>query len=619
MGDYLSASLFEELRRRNVFKVGAAYLVLAWVVIQVTDSAVPALNLPEWVNSLVFYFGAIGFPFALFFAWAFEITPDGVKKESEINRDESITYNTGRKLDFAIIGLLIIGLGYFIWKSNNFENLATEQKIVIETQTEDIILETPKDKTNPASIAVLAFSDLSPQGDQEYFSDGISEEILNVLVKVKSLEVSSRTSAFQFKGQELGIPEIAKQLNVRHVLEGSVRKSGSTIRITAQLIDAQNDKHLWSETFDRPLDAENVFAIQDEIAQSIVTELSQTLSVVQPTEINATKATDNLSAYDLFLKARPLYQSRMDLDQADELLIKAIELDPEFSKAWEIRAALQPLMVEYGYSSIKQEQADALGLEYAQKTLSIESNSATAIAVIGKIHANAIEYMQGDYDIKETLNKYDKALEIEPRNASALNWRGLLYMFIGEIELGLKDFYDCKTYEPYYEPCVENYFFNLPIIKDDKESLQAYMESLNNGVTKIQYANLALLARNDKEFAFKSATNHPRVLHGWHQHEKLYQAYKNQTADHTDVIESIIQFSENNNVDDVTLNSILIYLGHYENLVFVGDQWAKYSRLLRQTTKFKQYIHDTGLFIYWKNNGFPRQCRPIEIDDFECD
>jgi len=191
----MAISFFEELKRRNVFKVAVAYLVLAWVVVQVTATAVPALHLPDWINTAVFFFGIVGFPFAIFFAWAFEITPDGVKLEADVKRDDSITNQTSQKLNVVIISLLIVALGYFFWKSQGTES---EQVQPLTTETTNTIETSPVNGTsiNPASIAVLAFADLSQTGDQEYFSDGISEEILNVLVKVKTLEVSSRTSAW---------------------------------------------------------------------------------------------------------------------------------------------------------------------------------------------------------------------------------------------------------------------------------------------------------------------------------------------------------------------------------------------------------------------------------------
>ncbi|MBL4619820.1 MAG: hypothetical protein JKX88_06965, partial [Marinicaulis sp.] len=254
--------LLTELRRRNIFRVAGVYAVVGWILMQVAGTLENSLNLPDWFDSAITATLLIGFPIAVLLAWAFEMTPEGVKRTETIAEGESVTVKTGRKLDVAILGGLVL-VGVMIgWQML--------RPVPAPSNTTDIGEQT----ISAASIAVLPFSDLSPNGDQEYFSDGMAEEILNVLVKVTGLNVASRTSSFGFKGQEaLGIPFIAEKLNVRHVLEGSVRKSGETIRITAQLIDAQTDQHLWSETFDRTLTTENIFAIQDEIANAIVDRL----------------------------------------------------------------------------------------------------------------------------------------------------------------------------------------------------------------------------------------------------------------------------------------------------------------------------------------------------------
>jgi TolB-like protein len=612
-------SLFNELKRRNVFKVGTGYLVLSWVIIQVTDTAVPALHLPEWVNSLVFFLGAIGFPFALFFAWAFEITPEGVKKESEVDRDESITTKTGKKLEFAIFGLLVFGLGYFFWESR-IENVPSNTTISSEVDSASAALISKKPTTNPASIAVLAFSDLSPKGDQEYFSDGISEEILNVLVKIESLEVSSRTSSFQFKGREIGIPEIAKSLKVRHVLEGSVRKAGDTIRITAQLIDAENDKHLWSETYDRPLDVKNIFAIQDEIAHAIVKALSLTLDSKNRASIEVVPTTENLTAYDLFLKARPMFQARSQLNIADDLLKQAIELDSKFATAWEMRAALQTLKIDYGFSNAPIEEAQKLGNEFAQHALSIQPKSALAIAVMAKNKHDNLKIMRGGYKLSEIIEDFAKSLSIDPRNPSALNWRGLAYLHTGNIKLAIQDFENCQRYEPYYEPCVENYNFNIALIKPDQVALEQYIKTLDLGINKLEYVNLFTMARLKQEFIFKAITNHRKVLRGWHRHNELYQAYLNPEKTYSELSSDILDFIKTNpERNKEVIADILLRLGHYQPGMYYGTQWDKSNQKYRQSTQFKTYMHKTGVFEYWQETGFPPQCRALGEDDFECD
>ena len=233
--------LFAELKRRNVFRVGIAYVIIAWLVLQVGEVLAPALRLPEWTNSALAFFLLLGFPVVLFFAWAFEVTPEGIKFERDVDRSNSITHVTAKKVDRVIIGVLVVAVALFAFDKFVLDPSRDAELVQAATEAAGESEEPISDQ----SIAVLPFADLSPEGDQEYFSDGIAEEILNVLVRVDELSVASRTSSFGFKGQEaLGIPAIADKLRVRHVLEGSVRKAGDNVRITAQLIDAETDQHL---------------------------------------------------------------------------------------------------------------------------------------------------------------------------------------------------------------------------------------------------------------------------------------------------------------------------------------------------------------------------------------
>jgi TolB-like protein len=274
-------SFLEELNRRNVIKVAVFYTVASWLILQVAELLFDVLGLPESWLRLVLALLVLGLPLVLVFAWVFELTPDGVKREKDVDRSQSITRQTGRRMDVAIVVLLVLA---------------------IATVGVDRLLGPPAQ-----SIAVLPFADLSPVGDQEYFADGIAEEILNVLVRIEGLKVASRTTSWGFKGQEaLGIPYMAEKMNVRHVLEGSVRKSGDMVRITAQLIDADTDQHLWSETYDRTLTAASIFAVQDDIATSIVEKLGIIMDAdaVAPSHAADTR---NINAYELYLEAWQLF------------------------------------------------------------------------------------------------------------------------------------------------------------------------------------------------------------------------------------------------------------------------------------------------------------------------
>ncbi|MCH7894514.1 MAG: hypothetical protein IH907_08400 [Proteobacteria bacterium] len=250
-------SIIRELKRRNVFKVAIVYVMVGWLLLQASDTLVPALRLPDWFHSGVVFLLILGFPVALVFAWAYELTPEGLKRERGMDHSRSITHLTGRNLDFIIIGLLSITVVYFVF--DNFV-LTSDTPVVSETEK---------------TIAVLPFVAMTSGVDDEYFSDGLTEEILNALAQLPELQVTARTSSFFFKGQNIPVPEIAARLNVAHIVEGSVRRDGNRLRITAQLIRAADGIHLWSQRYDRTLD--DVFAVQEDIAENIVAALDVVL------------------------------------------------------------------------------------------------------------------------------------------------------------------------------------------------------------------------------------------------------------------------------------------------------------------------------------------------------
>jgi len=247
------ASVWGELKRRSVVRVAVAYAIAAWILIEITATTFPILKLPEWTVTLVTVLVLIGFPLALILAWAFELTPEGIKKEKDVDRSQPITHVTGRKLDFAIIGVLAIAVVYFVAEKFFWaDDLATESQV-------------------NASIAVLPFVAMSSGEDDGYFADGLTEEILNALAQLPELQVMARTSSFFFKGQNIPVTEIAARLNVAHIVEGSVRRDSGRVRITTQLIRAADGFHLWSQSYDRTLD--DVFAVQEDIAENIAEAL----------------------------------------------------------------------------------------------------------------------------------------------------------------------------------------------------------------------------------------------------------------------------------------------------------------------------------------------------------
>ena len=309
------ASVWGELKRRNVVRVAIAYAVVAWLSIEVSATTFPMLKLPEWAATFVTVLLIIGFPVAVIFAWAYEFTPEGLKKEKDVERFESITHITGRKIDFVIIGVLVVAVGFLLVDKLYLGEGDTASDEVIATERK--------------SIAVLPFINLSSDPEQEYFSDGLAEELLNLLARIPELRVTSRSSSFSYKGKDFKIADVGRELNVDHVLEGSVRRSGDQIRITAQLIDVAEDAHIWSETWDRTLD--DIFVVQDEIAQAVIAALRIRLLGEAP-------RTDTTSpeAYALYLQSKALGAQFYAAGylKAEAVVLRVLEIDSNYVPAW---------------------------------------------------------------------------------------------------------------------------------------------------------------------------------------------------------------------------------------------------------------------------------------------
>ncbi len=346
-------SFWGELRRRNVFKVLVAYAIVAWLLIEMAATIFPALKLPDWTVTFVTALILISFPIILLGAWAFEVTPDGIKRTREVPLEHSVTQITGRKFDFAIIGLLAIAVVFLV--VDNYV-LRDEPAPVVPEQTE--LANQPVQK----SIAVLSFVNMSDDPGNEYFSDGLSEEILNLLAKIPSLKVIGRTSSFAFKGKNEDLRTIGQALGVNTVLEGSVRKSGDRVRITAQLIDVSDGKHIWSESYDRTMT--DIFAVQDNVAAAIIDALQIHVSA-NPTR---GRPTENTEAYALFLKARASLIT-YEFQDTEELLLQAIELDPKFAEAYELLAYCYWELCGSGF---KAAEGQKLMGEAAAKALAID-------------------------------------------------------------------------------------------------------------------------------------------------------------------------------------------------------------------------------------------------------
>jgi len=457
-------SFFNELKRRNVLRVGIAYVIVAWIIAQVLQLAFETFVPPDWVMKTVLVLLATGLPIALFFAWAFELTPEGLKREKDVNRNHSVTQTTGRKIDFLIIGMLAIAVVFLLADNYVFNN--AEELVSATTDSPD---QSTDLVSTYNSIGVLPFVNMSNDPDQEYFSDGIAEELLNALAKLKNLQVAARTSSFAFKGQNLDIGEIGNKLKVDTVLEGSVRKSGNRLRITAQLIDVSNGYHLWSETYDRELT--DVFAIQDEITGAIVAALRLHFDTGETPAVAKSEAT-NIEAYDAYLQGRHQLRGLGVTPQRAALVSfrAATDADPDFAAAWAARGLTVMLLRQTDFrGDIPREEARLLARSNIDRALALDPMQAEAHVAEGMLLAD-------DYKYEAALVSLEKAVSINPSLAEAWTWRGRILGRFGRIKEARKSLLTALKLDPLHEGTA---FFAVSLAADfyDPEFLAAVGKS----------------------------------------------------------------------------------------------------------------------------------------------
>lgn len=460
-------SLFAELQRRNVIRVGIAYGVASWVILQIVDVVSPILELPAWAPKLVLLILLVGLVPALIFAWAFEMTPEGLKKESDVDRSDSIAGKTGKKLDYIIIATLAVAVVLLLIDREYGEVSDEPAASVAETEAAVALDETEK------SIAVLPFVNMSSDEEQEFFSDGITEEILNSLAGVKELKVAGRTSSFAFKGQNDDLRRIGDALGVNHILEGSVRKAGDKVRITAQLIQVDNGFHLWSETYDRELT--DVFAIQDEIANEILKQLRSRLLTDGTAVAEAQRTSPEV--YELYLRAKQRIYSRVgtQIELAVVELDEAIQLDGEYAPSYAQRGIATMLLSDQQYGSIPHDESNRRGKRFADQALLLDPNLAEGWAALGLYYGR--DALEADLAVDALV----KALEINPNLIDASNWLQIALTDLGDLRGALEIIEELAERDPLYRPAFGNaiQLFNAFGRQDKAEAMIEKMRAFN--------------------------------------------------------------------------------------------------------------------------------------------
>jgi len=595
-----------EMKRRNVFRIGMAYIVTSWVLVQLGDITAKAIDAPAWIMALIIAFLIFGFPLALYFSWAYEITPDGLRREADVDREASITKKTGRKLDYYTMGLLVAIAG--VMTLDRFMPKPPGSDVTVEL-AQPAVPEPEPVVIVENSIAVLPFENMSTDANQDYFSDGLSEELLNVLSHVEGLNVASRTSSFAHKGNIKNIQQIGRALRVANILEGSVRKSGNRLRITAQLVDTSNDRHIWSDSYDR--DMNDIFQIQDEIANAIVSALTTELGVgLQAVSVET--ATSNLDAYDLYLQARELFIARKNLPTSWQLLEKATSLDPAFARGWEALAAAH--YVGGSWHPGDGINHEALARAAANRALELDPGLSLPYAVMG------MENPLTGKGFAAGLENLNMAIKNDPKNSTAWLWRGLLYKDMGYLDLAISDLEQCLVVDAGYLNCTQHLADTLFMRGKVGEAVKLYESTLEANFHSTDDTFVSYYVQTDQhKMAYLVAAL--AVRQQFAPIKDWVEAIENPEDDHSARVARFNKWAAPLNMNVCDFAMVGVALRQEQCFTSIDSRrlvWHPDAAYFRKTQTFKDYIN-THLMAYWRENGFPPQCRVLEDGDFKCD
>ena len=590
--------LWSGLRRRKVVQWGLAYVAAAWGLLQGLAYLSTVFRWPAQLQRPATMAFLVGLPVALVLAW--------------YHGDRGHQRVSGREFSILTV-LLLIGGGLFWWVGRMPEAPAV-------TAASPPAVQAPAAAATGTSIAVLPFVNMSDDKGNEYFSDGISEELLNVLVRVDGLGVASRTSSFGYKGSQLGTAAIASALKVNHVLEGSVRKAGNNVRITAQLIDAANDRHLWSETYDRELT--DIFVIQEEIANSIVNALRGQLGQVKSAApvVTVRADTENLEAYELYLKARELFIARRELPECIRLFEQVTQMDPGFARGWEGLAAVYAIANSWG---IDDRDYAALAKTAAERALQLDPALSMPWAALA-----TAEQQVWPVNWSRSLQLLDRAIAADAHNSTAFLWRGIAWVDLGHFERAIADFEHCLVLDPKYQNCTRWKAIGLLYLGKTELAMRLFEQGVAAGFIKNRAETFVapLVRRGDRVGAMlvlRELRASPAMI------VKVLEAIERPTpvsAADLSLLEHDVLSVARPGDQTVTLARTYLWLGQYDRIpasrgvtAFSTTQWEPGFPRFRDSGAFKQMLHDMGIPAYWREHGFPPQCRAVGAKDFTCD
>jgi TolB-like protein len=618
-----------ELQRRKVLRIAAAYLVAAWIILQVALALQTTMSLAASFSSSVLALLVIGFPIVVGLSWFFEFTPEGIKRT--VASSEGATFKP-QTTDFVLAGALALvfslGVAQFFWPRDTVPAAQTTAAVAPAADAGQ------PPRLGDKSIAVLPFANLSPAKENEYFADGLTEELLNLLAKIGDLKVISRTSSFAFKGKSTPLPEIARQLGVRHILEGSVRAEGEELRITAQLIDVATDTHLWSETYERKI--ESLFALQDEIARAISSALK-----VEVTLAGTNKPpTASIQAYRSYLEALSLFRTRefSAFDRVIELMQTAIKLDKDFAEAHALlSAAYGSKAAAYG-SRFDVSPGDAaiwagLARKSALTALKLKPTLGAAHAALGRIDRRELRW-------EEAVANGRKAVELDPGNSDARLWLGGTLAILGHIAEGVRLIEEAANSDPLSEIGPAWLMYTEAIQGNDAAATKIALKLQHSSfAVPSGFANYYLAARAydagnaDEAARHYQAMLYPASLRDRPFVEAIAKALRSPLA--RDAALRAIQAEAAANpmfdpgaayallrANDALIERVNTVLDSPQRIAFVTGSfswiWAPRHKELHRHPSIKALFRKMGLVDYWKKHGWPDRCRAKGEDDFEC-
>jgi len=606
-----------ELRRRNVLRVAAFYAAAGWLLVQVATQVFPFFDIANWVVRVVVVAIVLGFPAALVLAWLYELTPQGLKLESQITPGESITRQTGRKLDrwiIAVLGLAVV--------------LLLADKLVLHRDAGPVAAAPAASAIPVKSIAVLPFTDLSPAHDQEYFSDGMAEELLNALAKVRDLKVAGRTSSFSFKGKNEDMRDIGKSLGVANVLEGSVRKQGDKVRITAQLIHTEDGFHLWSETYDG--DLKDVFDLQERIARAITQQLQLILQGDQQQRL-VPVATDNPEAYAQYLKATTIFNHRDGPHFGDAIaeLEDAIRLDPKFARAHARLASLYS--VAPNYTTMPLDDALAATVREAQAAITLDPSLAEPHAALGEIY----DTYRRPLEARDALNT---AVSLDPGDAIANVWLGSVLYAEGYRAEGNVYFDKGLALDPLL-PIGLFYRGMTHLWAGEREPARRMSQQALDAGFPAGERSLAFIAHDegkDAEAIARFARGEALFTVGLPQgtSELIGRGLFGDAAARSRALAMIDSYLAGHNGATISgaVDFTLLMLGEPQRALAVGQQsltnndgpfffaiWSPYGDAARKLPQFSEFARKVGWAEVWDKYGPPDGCRRLAPGDYACE